>query len=214
MHYYYCAGLLYPVFAQARDSTSANHQVVANVRESVTAISAQLSLIAETLQHLPADTREHEQLMKTLLQLREEHDTLKRRLQNESTSGRKLEDLWPIFFAFDAVLGAALYEQQIRGDLRGEALWIRRIVTGTCSAVFLVLLQFFLSLVSRKNASVMTFLNTCLVTVRALLLAAVALNDLMRLPKVLQTTSADVSRSTSLDKVRERTARKLEGATR
>ena len=204
--------------ARAEDN-SANRQVVANLRESVTAISAQLGVIAETLQHLPAETREHERLMKTLLQLRDEHDSLKRRLQDSTErSARKLEDFWQLFFVFDAILGAALYEQQIRGDLRGEALWIRRIVTGTCTAVVVVLLQTLFSLFSRTNSAVMGMFNTCLVTIRALLLTAAVLNDFMRLPKALQEAGhpppPPSSRTASIDKVRERTSRKLEVATR
>jgi hypothetical protein len=218
MHWFPLASVL----ANARaDDNSANHQVVANLRESVTAISAQLGVIAETLQHLPAETREHELLMNTLLQLRDEHDTLKRRLQDSSNqkSTRKLEHFWQVFFVTDAILGAALYEQQIRGDLRGEALWIRRIVTGTCTAVFVVLLQTLCSLISGKYSAVMGLFNTCLVTIRVLLLAAAVLNDLMRLPKALQEVRGNPpqppgTRTASLDKARERTARKLESAIR
>jgi hypothetical protein len=226
---------LLTAIVSARNDGASNSQLVAHLRESVTAISGQLAVIAETLQHLPAETREHENLMKTLLQLRDEHESLKRRLQESTDSTSRKSGLigflikehsWKVFLVLDALLGAVVYEQHVRPasvqeSLKGEALWIRRIVTGTCVAVFVLVLHTLINLLTNNSPAVESVTTITLLTIRALLLTSALLNDLMRLPRALQaqhpppppSTAIDGKASSALDQVRERTARKLETST-
>jgi hypothetical protein len=123
--------------------------------------------------------------------------------------------LGKLWMFIDACIGAMVYEQQVGIEgLKNEALWIRRIVTGSLYSMVIIILQFIFSIISHQSLDAL--FDTSVYTIRALLTVAILLNDLMRLPRALQVAPpppASSSTASAIDKVRERTSRRLAEST-